>query len=106
MKLILCKYCHDLIKLNEQDRLCDCGRSGGRYLEDGHHAVMWGKALPVGIDNNTFVQACQYLNFEPEDETGAVLKFIGLEFKAFLINEKECSTIKRISKKDSQLKLF
>ena len=57
MKLIFCPYCEDVVKLTRYDRSCICGASGGKYLEDGLHAEIRGKAVPVGIDNRSFVEA-------------------------------------------------
>jgi hypothetical protein len=34
MKLILCKSCHDVVRLQSEPRLCKCHASGGCYLDD------------------------------------------------------------------------
>lgn len=41
MKLIFCKYCHDLFVLHRKKmRKCLCGKFGGKYLKDGMTAVV------------------------------------------------------------------
>lgn len=51
MKLLLCTECADVRKLNYHDTFCDCGRSVGRYLADGAHAVHSGPSIVLGLDN-------------------------------------------------------
>jgi hypothetical protein len=57
VKLIFCPECHDVRKLHRNGVTCWCGKSSGRYLEDDLHAEIAGKAIPLGIDNNTFAAA-------------------------------------------------
>ena len=59
MKLILCRNCQDIFKLSTKgNRICECGSSGGRYLEDGYYAVYWGMdAVPIGFSNAALVVA-------------------------------------------------
>lgn len=84
MKLIFCPVCLDVIKLTVgKVRECECGTSYGRYEDDGYNAKIGGKAIPVGIDNVSFVQALQE---RPKEGLGSV-------FNAFVIPEK-CPTIK------------
>lgn len=52
MKLILCPLCEDVIKLNRAGRFCECGRSWGRYLNDGVSAEIGGEAVPLGFVNS------------------------------------------------------
>lgn len=58
MKLLLCRACQDVLKLQEspsqrEARRCKCGKSGGRYL-DQLNAEFWGRhALLIGFDNNS-----------------------------------------------------
>lgn len=55
MKLIRCQYCNDLIRLvKEEERVCLCKESGGRYNEDDQTAVIWGKCEVIGIRNDFF----------------------------------------------------
>lgn len=52
MKLLFCRSCVDVVKLQYHWRRCDCGQSGGRYLSDGAHAEIAGEhAECLGIDN-------------------------------------------------------
>jgi len=62
MKLLLCRACQDVLKLQEspsqrEARRCKCGKSGGRYL-DQLNAEFWGRhALLIGFDNNSLATA-------------------------------------------------
>jgi hypothetical protein len=57
MKLIFCPSCEDVVRLIGAKRECLCGSSGGRYLEDGLHAEVWGNAVPLGFANRSFANA-------------------------------------------------
>ena len=82
MKLLFCPVCQDVKKLLERRRrVCICGESWGQYTDD-LNAVLGGKALPLGIDNMTFVDAYHHI---PEHGQGA-------RFQAFFI-EKKCPTV-------------
>jgi hypothetical protein len=84
MKLIFCPNCEDIIKCQESGRTCQCGASGGRYT-DNLNAIYWGKAVPLGLANSSFVQA---LRNQPEDGQGS-------RFEAFVI-PKSCPTFKKV----------
>jgi len=92
MKLIYCKKCGDIVKLGmEKDSsTCQCGASGGYYLKDGLHAEIWGDAIPLGIDNNSFESALLRRNFL--DIAGGVF------FDAFVI-PKICDTVTKRRKR-------
>jgi len=81
MKLILCPKCNDLFRLTHEFCKCECGASAGNYT-DNLNAVTYGKAIPIGFLNHSFVQAV--LN---QPESG-----MGKEFTAFVI-PKSCPTI-------------
>jgi hypothetical protein len=57
VKFAVCTECLDWVKLRYEDRTCACGKSGGHYLADGLHAVIWGSCFAVGADNFTFGRA-------------------------------------------------
>jgi hypothetical protein len=59
MKLIYCRDCGDVVRLQRFVRMCLCGKTAGRYLEDGIHAVISEDAVPIGIDNNSLRMAVQ-----------------------------------------------
>lgn len=83
MKLLLCRACQDVLKLQESvsqhsARWCRCGKSGGRYLDDSN-AEYWGKdALLLGFDNNSLAEAV-HGGIWKEDVT------FGPRFTAFII---------------------
>jgi hypothetical protein len=80
MKLIYCPNCYDIVKCQKTDRTCQCGQSGGRYLDD-LNAIYWGKAIPLGLANSSFVRA---LRNQPDEGMGE-------RFEAFVI-PKICPT--------------
>lgn len=82
MKLIFCTNCHDVKRLLlEEDRKCICGESGGKYI-NSLEAIIYGKAIPLGFNNGSFVAA---LKNQPEYGQGE-------RFEAFVI-PKNCPTI-------------
>ena len=82
MKLIVCFNCNDVISLRNQERTCCCGESGGHYT-DSLNAVVWGKAIPLGFNNRSFIDA---LKNRPDSGLGSM-------FEAFVI-PKECPTVR------------
>ena len=57
MKLFLCPTCGDVIRLREHARQCYCRESWGRYMADGLHAEIGGKAIPLGFVNASLAAA-------------------------------------------------
>jgi hypothetical protein len=85
MKLLLCKECHDVVRLQSVKRVCKCGKSGGRYT-DGINAVYFGEnAVPLGFSNSSLVNAV--VN-QPNNGSGK-------EFIAFVIPKvtKNCNLV-------------
>lgn len=59
MKLLFCRDCADVVKLQYEIRRCKCGQARGRYLEDGWHAEVWGDRTDViGLHNRDVLAAC------------------------------------------------
>lgn len=57
MKLLYCKACNDLVRLQREWRLCNCRRSAGRY-EDAARAIVAGEpAFAVGIMGDAITRA-------------------------------------------------
>jgi hypothetical protein len=84
MKLLYCRVltCGDIVRLSCTERTCTCGRTKGRYLSDGIHAVYSGDyAVPLGIANESLEAA---IAAQPEQGEGK-------EFTAFVI-PKDCPT--------------
>lgn len=81
MKLILCPKCSDLFRLTQKYKVCECGASAGNYVDD-LNAITYGKAIPVGFANYSFIQA---IRNQPNEG-------LGKEFTAFII-PKKCPTI-------------
>jgi len=82
MKLLLCKECQDIVRLiQEEKRVCKCGKVGGKYTDD-LNAVYFGEmAIPIGFANSTLFKA---VHNQPKDGMGE-------NFTAFVI-PKTCST--------------
>ncbi len=81
MKLFFCKKCKDVVNLSPEERKCDCGASKGQYI-DQLQATISGPAVPIGINNASFLAAIQK---QPQNGEGS-------EFIAFVI-PKGCSSV-------------
>jgi len=82
MKLLYCPHCQDIKKLQEKRyTFCNCLESFGAYINQ-LDAQYFGSAIPLGIDNQSFVKA---LRLRPD--TG-----LGMRFEAFVIPH-ECPTV-------------
>jgi hypothetical protein len=102
VKLLYCSECGDIRKLNtkshqsmlgERDRVeCSCGQSWGWYEEDGLHAVIGGKAIPLGIHNFLFVLA-----LDADKRADGEPRQFGEKFEAFVI-PMPCPTVRREGK--------
>lgn len=81
MKILLCLECNDLFNLGMDEKICQCGKTKGRYL-DSLNAVYEGeKAFPIGFANTSFAKAILKQPFEGSGE----------RFEAFVI-PKQCPT--------------
>lgn len=56
MKLLFCPECDDLFSLHFEIRVCRCGKSSGRYMNDVN-AEYLGRAIPVGVSNSSLGSA-------------------------------------------------
>ena len=62
MKLIYCKECGDVVRLiMTKWRKCECGKSGGQYIENTPIATIGGECFVFGIANPFFNEVVQYL---------------------------------------------
>jgi len=85
MKLILCKRCQDVFKLQTTQRECGCGATWGRYDDDGLHAVYDAEfGVPIGFHNSSLANAVKNQPLEGP----------GFNFRAFVI-PKECPTMRK-----------
>jgi len=57
MKLLMCLLCNDVISLRTRKRSCHCKSSSGKYLQDKLTAEFQGRALLLGIANDSFGDA-------------------------------------------------
>ena len=92
MKLFYCPICQDLLKMSTpyscDTGYCDCASSWGCYTGP-LQAEYGGKAVPIGIDNSSFVEAMQAIRKRDKSLT------MGQTFVAFIIPE-NCDTCKRV----------
>lgn len=66
MKLLFCKDCSDVVKLQLFDRSCACGNSSGRYNADGDTCTVSGvSAVVIAIGNRSL-----FLGVLMQPETG------------------------------------
>jgi hypothetical protein len=71
-----------------------CGLSWGRYHKDGITASIGGFAIPVGIDNKSFMKAIKNRSKPPYNSHNEFLHFtISYPFNAFVIPI-ICATVK------------
>jgi len=57
MKLLFCRRCGDVRKLQKSITYCECGHVYGSYRSDGAHALVSPDAEIIGIDNHTLQRA-------------------------------------------------
>jgi len=89
MKLIYCQSCEDVVRLFHEPRICQCGKSGGRYT-DGLNAIYFGEyVMPIGIGWSGLIDA---LDNQPQEGYGE-------RFESWVI-PKDCPTMKKLSKED------
>lgn len=86
MKLLFCKACQDLFRLTSTERVCSCGETRGRYVEDTNAVYSGELAVPLGIANSSFAHAVIH---QPR---GASV--VGERFEAFVVSE-GCNTFWR-----------
>jgi hypothetical protein len=83
MKLIYCPDCSDILRLTHRKQYCICKKSWGKYT-DHINAVIGGNAIPIGINNSSFVDAIWN---RPQEGLGS-------RFEAFVI-PKICPTVEQ-----------
>ena len=82
MKLIFCRACKDVVRLKFKLNFCECGKSGGKYINELDAVIGGEDCIPLGFDNFSLVQA---LKKRPKSGLGS-------GFNAFVIPE-ECDTV-------------
>ena len=84
MKLLLCKKCHDVFKLDFEERQCKCGSVRGKYLSELYAIYSGEHAVPLGFNNQSLVDA-----IISQPKVGR-----GVYFEAFVV-PKVCSTFRK-----------
>lgn len=86
MKLLFCRRCLDIVKLQLESRACQCGQSSGYCLPDGWHAEVKGPAEVVGIANDSFRSAlANLLLLDDAREAGVSHDLEGIDIKAWVM---------------------
>ncbi|MHD0644747.1 hypothetical protein ACYPKM_03875 [Pseudomonas aeruginosa] len=57
MKLVYCVVCDDSVVLRMEERMCRCGKSKGKYREDGLTADISGPCVTLGFSSPEFSEA-------------------------------------------------
>ena len=83
-KLLFCPACQDVVRLMAYMRYCHCELSYG-YMESPVYAAIGGRAMLIGLENNSFYQ--QVIAKPKEPFTG--------DFTAFII-EDPCIVVRKI----------
>lgn len=65
MKLLFCRWCGDVRKLQAHRLRCACGRVWGKYKRDGAHAEVSHEAIVLGLDNYDLEKEVLILNGNP-----------------------------------------
>lgn len=84
MKLLFCKKCSDVFRLFDDLRVCACGETSGRYLNNLDAIYGGSHAIPLGFVNDSFAEAI----------TGQPESGLGRRFDAFVI-PKTCFTFQK-----------
>lgn len=91
MKLLYCKRCHDIIKMSHRLNTCECGQVKGMYTSDLNVEYTGAYAVPLGILNDSFIDAVRNQpEKDNEERTG------GVRFEGFVI-PKQCSRVTRLT---------
>lgn len=61
MKLLFCRICGDVVKLERRKRACRCRDVSGRYEADGANATVSQRAIVIGIGNGSLDSAVHAL---------------------------------------------
>lgn len=92
MKLILCKSCQDVVRLQTNElRFCQCGASGGKYLNTLDAIYFGDSAVPLGFNNHSLGPA-----IFKQPKVGK-----GLGFNAFIIPE-ICPTFTKVTVEEAR----
>ena len=55
MKLVYCRECDDVVRLFDDTRKCECGKTSGRYKPESEtHAEFSGPCVPFALSNTEF----------------------------------------------------
>ncbi|CAM5198966.1 hypothetical protein UACE39S_05780 [Ureibacillus acetophenoni] len=84
MKLLMCTNCMDIFNLKLEEKICSCGKTRGKYLDE-LQAAFSGPAVTLGFANSSLIKA---VNNRPTEG-------LGEPFTAFVI-PKNCDTFVEI----------
>ena len=93
MKLLFCTICSNVVTLDTEVKQCDCGRTGGKYVDEVY-AHYWGNPVLLGFNNTSFTKAIASSHNAAEPDANTV-------FEAFVFDPK-CygSHVKKMDEKE------
>lgn len=94
MKLLWCQKCGDIFNLDTKEKVCSCGETKGRYIDD-LNAEIEGDCQPIGISNGSFRMALLLQRLMDEKPVDSDKCCEGVNFEAFFIN-KNAKSITRL----------
>ena len=66
MKLLYCRTCGDVVLMRREHRTCICGKSGGKYLEDGSTVEQTAGSLSFALHNHDLHAAFEAFEGAPD----------------------------------------
>lgn len=100
MKLLLCLKCSDIFSLRMEERLCVCGLTKGKYI-DNLNAEVSGPCMPIGFANDSFIRSLRMQRAENKYQKEPTC-CQGVDFEAFFIHN--CaSSVKRTDKLENHI---
>jgi hypothetical protein len=92
MKLLFCKKCNDVFKLQYEYRSCQCGKVRGKYI-DNLNAITEGEDYEIlGLNNASLKDALSLIQSERISE---IKREMGIRFEAFIIPDSAPSVWRR-----------
>lgn len=98
MKLLYCKKCNDVINLKADLKICSCGETEGKYIDNLNAEYSGKHAVPFAIDNFSFFAR---INGNPETKKfyDTVNGVDGIQCWIMGPNKPNYETIKKVAKR-------
>lgn len=89
MKLLLCNNCQDVFNLTDITKICSCGQTHGKYIDDLNAEYSGQHAIPLGFSNSALSFAIR------NQPTIKEFDGLGLDFSAFVVPKDAPTFIKK-----------